>query len=316
LVTEDQDPGDESDQWESDHAEYKPWEDDFEYANVDWADFSTPREGPYGLKELWWDSEEFPIHEVSKIGYESYLEYDDAQILLDWLVWLDERDELPLGLSDWTRHRYVEEWSISVEWEFVLASATISQAGSESDTSECSEEQPQFFIAVYPDEGGQQSSDAQSGSMESLYSGMLVRELIQRFIKLVANVVLRYAPYDHQRDVVRRWERAMNRAAQNLPTAAMLSSANTAVSHRVHHEAKPTVTDTRQTSGITHGARLGAPRLEKRPDWEECLAKLEKFEKLVGTVRYTAKGAAALVGVSLSTLRYWAKRRDSLADGQ
>jgi len=57
--------------------------------------------------------------------------------------------------------------------------------------------------------------------------------------------------------------------------------------------------------------RRGAPRLEERDDWPEKLEKLEKWEQRVP--RMPQAIAADLIGVSLSTLRGWQKRRNSLA---
>ena len=59
-------------------------------------------------------------------------------------------------------------------------------------------------------------------------------------------------------------------------------------------------------------AKRGRPRLEDSRDWAHSLELVAKWERYTNN-RKSPDVAADLVGVPLSTLRNWAKRRDELA---
>ena len=73
-----------------------------------------------------------------------------------------------------------------------------------------------------------------------------------------------------------------------------------------------TVGDEQSEDASEQERRLGAPRLEERSNWPTKLAKLHKWEQKLDR-EVPQETAAALVGVGLSTLRAWQKRRNSLA---
>mgnify|MGYP001118069798 CR=1 FL=1 len=247
------------------------------------------------------DDEDFGYMTHLRVGSEDYL---------DWLENVHEQLGLPLGVWDATRDRWNFADMQGVAWTFTVR----------PDHQDVTEEGPLYLVSshyaqiVMDFAVRQDRRSKRTWMLEARYFGGAVRELVERFAQLVEWSVLKHsARLGVSAPGVALWRMGMEMDAMGAPTLMMCNPQltaryATALQAFAHGSSGETPTGPDEAS-----PKPGAPRLEGRSDWAEKLAKVRAWEERIarGVPHQTA---ADLVGVPLSTMRSWKKRRDALKD--